>query len=92
MIYFRGLTFREPYRKLPEFCCVVDAPLLFLTATATRTIQEDILDTFSLPKDIAVVASIPDRWADIYSSHVSILTVNLKKINSMFLNDIIIIM
>ena len=61
--FYRGLTFRKEYRTVKSISgLLADAPLLFLTATATSIIQDDILQLFNV-KDITTVADIPDRFA-----------------------------
>ena len=58
--HFRGLDFRDDYRKVGTLQSIFDCQVLALTATITSDIMADIKQILSL-KDVNVVATLPDR-------------------------------
>ena len=60
--FFRGLTFRSAYREVGDLVVHLSAPVLAVTATITKYIQNDIFKTLHLDVDnCTVVAELPDR-------------------------------
>ncbi|KAL5007298.1 hypothetical protein ScPMuIL_016104 [Solemya velum] len=56
-----GLEFREDYQKVGILQSLLEAPVLALTATATKEIHKDITRVLGLHEDTKVLATLPDR-------------------------------
>ncbi|KAL5011615.1 hypothetical protein ScPMuIL_010166 [Solemya velum] len=57
-----GLEFREDYQKVGILQSLLEAPVLALTATATKEIHKDITRVLGLHEDTKVLATLPDRY------------------------------
>ncbi|KAL5015243.1 hypothetical protein ScPMuIL_009513 [Solemya velum] len=57
-----GLEFREDYQKVGILQSLLEAPVLALTATATKEIHKDITRVLGLHEDTKVLATLPDRF------------------------------
>ena len=59
----RGLTFQKAYRDVGDLVVHLSVPVLALTATITKHMQQDIFSTLHLDSvTCMIVAEIPNRY------------------------------
>lgn len=63
--YFRGLDFREDYRKVGILQSILDSPVLTLTATCNTTMKVDIEKILGMSQ-VNTISFLPNRQVNYY--------------------------
>ena len=69
----RRLTFRKAYKEVGDLVIRMNVPVLVLTATITKHMQNDTFQALHLDK-CKVVAELPNR----YVGHMNIMTAKIE--------------